>query len=74
MAKIVAEKSMNKANDKTKISRGGMIMKTETRELYCYTTGTEPFKSRYENLSTEMDLRFSAKMILKSVLLKSLRM
>ena len=29
-------------------------MKTETRELYCYTTGTEPFKSRYENLSTEM--------------------
>ena len=28
-------------------------MKTETRELYCYTTGTEPFKSRYENLSTE---------------------
>lgn len=29
-------------------------MNTETRELYCYTTGTEPFKSRYENLSTEM--------------------
>ena len=29
-------------------------MDTETRELYCYTTGTEPFKSRYENLSTEM--------------------
>lgn len=29
-------------------------MKTETRELYCYTTGTEPFKTRYENLSTEM--------------------
>ena len=29
-------------------------MRTETRELYCYTTGTEPFKSRYENLSTEM--------------------
>jgi hypothetical protein len=29
-------------------------MKTETRELYCYTTGTEPFKSRYENLSTKM--------------------
>lgn len=29
-------------------------MKTESRELYCYTTGTEPFKSRYENLSTKM--------------------
>lgn len=29
-------------------------MNAETRELYCYTTGTEPFKSRYENLSTEM--------------------
>lgn len=29
-------------------------MKTETRELYCYTTGTEPFKTRYENLSTKM--------------------
>ena len=29
-------------------------MKTETRELYCYTTGTEPFKTRYESLSTEM--------------------
>ena len=29
-------------------------MQTETRELYCYITGTEPFKSRYENLSTEM--------------------
>ena len=29
-------------------------MKAETRELYCYTTGTEPFKTRYENLSTEM--------------------
>ena len=29
-------------------------MKTETRELYCYTTGTDPFKTRYEKLSTEM--------------------
>ena len=29
-------------------------MNAETRELYCYTTGTEPFKSRFENLSTEM--------------------
>ena len=29
-------------------------MKTETRELYFYTLGTEPFKTRYENLSTEM--------------------
>lgn len=29
-------------------------MNAETRELYCYITGTEPFKSRYENLSTEM--------------------
>ena len=29
-------------------------MKTETKELYCYTTGTEPFKSRFERLSTEM--------------------
>lgn len=29
-------------------------MKTETRELYCYSTRTEPFKTRYENLSTEM--------------------
>ena len=29
-------------------------MKTETRELYCYITGTEPFKSRYEKLSTGM--------------------
>ena len=29
-------------------------MKTETRELYCYTTRTEPFKSRYEKLSTKM--------------------
>ena len=29
-------------------------MNAETRELYYYTTGTEPFKSRYENLSTEM--------------------
>lgn len=29
-------------------------MNAETRELYCYTIGTEPFKSRYENLSTEM--------------------
>lgn len=29
-------------------------MKAETRELYCFTTGIEPFKSRYENLSTEM--------------------
>jgi hypothetical protein len=29
-------------------------MNAETKELYCYTTGTEPFKSRYENLSTKM--------------------
>ena len=29
-------------------------MKTEARELYCYITRVEPFKSRYENLSTEM--------------------
>ena len=31
-----------------------MKMTIEARELYCYTTGTEPFKSRYENLSTKM--------------------
>ena len=31
-----------------------IITTSESRELYCYTTGTEPFKSRYENLSTEM--------------------
>ena len=29
-------------------------MKTETKELYNYITTVEPFKSRYENLSTEM--------------------
>ena len=31
-----------------------IITTNESRERYCYTTGTEPFKSRYENLSTEM--------------------
>ena len=31
-----------------------IITTNESRELYCYATGTEPFKSRYENLSTEM--------------------
>lgn len=31
-----------------------IITTNESRELYCYTTGTEPFKSRYENLSTEI--------------------
>ena len=35
-------------------------MRVESRELYCYTTGTEPFKSRYENLSTEMISLFIA--------------
>lgn len=29
-------------------------MKAETRELYCYITTVEPFKSRYEKLSTRM--------------------
>ena len=29
-------------------------MKAETKELYNYTTTVEPFKSRYEKLSTEM--------------------
>ena len=29
-------------------------MKTESKELYYYAKGTEPFKTRYENLSTKM--------------------
>ena len=29
-------------------------MREETRELYCYITGVEPFGTRYQKLSTEM--------------------
>ena len=44
-------------------------MKTETRELYCYTTGTEPFKSRYENLSTEMvSLTIATRVLVKDAI------
>ena len=44
-------------------------MKTEARELYCYTTGTEPFKSRYENLSTEMvSLTIATRVLVKDAI------
>lgn len=44
-------------------------MNTETRELYCYTTGTVPFKSRYEKLSTKMvSLIIATKVLVKDAI------
>ncbi len=46
-------------------------MKAESRELYCYTTGTEPFKSRYENLSTKMvSLTIATRVLVKDAIVQ----
>ena len=46
-----------------------IITTNESRELYCYATGTEPFKSRYENLSTEMvSLSIATRVLVKDAI------